>query len=294
MTQVREAQAELQNPIWRRTKKALAYGVLILFALLFITPFVLSIVTTFKTLPDINANPSSFIADPEYGWTLDGLRQLNTPSVRIPRWTFNSVVVSGFVVAGRVLLASLAGYALARLQFRGRLAVFALVVGVMAIPDIVLAIPRFLIMKQLGILNSYFGLIIPLIFDAFSIFMMKQFFEQLPREIEEASAIDGASTFKTWRYVMLPLAAPALIALTILATQGSWNEFLHPLIAAPSDPDLRTLPVGLALMRGGFGDAQPWNALLGASMITILPIAVIFFTFQRYFVQGVASSGTKG
>lgn len=294
MTQVRERQAELQNPVWRRTKKALAYSLLILFALAFITPFVLSIATMFKTLPDINANPSSFIADPEYGWTLDGLRQLNTPSVRIPRWTFNSVVVSTFVVVGRVFLASLAGYALARLQFKGRLMVFALVVGVMAIPDIVLAIPRFLIMKQLGILNSYVGLIVPLIFDAFSIFMMKQFFEQLPREIEEAAAIDGASAFKTWRHVMLPLAAPALIALTILATQGSWNEFLHPLIAAPSDPDLRTLPVGLALMRGGFGDAQPWNALLGGSMITILPIAVIFFTFQRYFVQGVAASGTKG
>lgn len=294
MTQVREQQDALQNPVWRRTKRILAYTVLIAAALLFIAPFVLSIVTTFKTLPDINAHPTSFIADPKYGWTLDGLRQLNTPSVRIPRWIFNSVIVTGFVVIGRVFLASMAGYALARLQFRGRLIVFSLVVGVMAIPDIVMAIPRFLIMKELGILNSYFGLIIPLVFDAFSIFMMKQFFEQLPREIEEAAAIDGASTFNTWRYVMLPLAAPALIALVILATQGSWNEFLHPLIAAPSDPDLRTLPVGLALMRGGFGDAQPWNALLGASMITILPIAVIFFTFQRYFVQGVASSGTKG
>lgn len=294
MTDLRQRRPAPDGLVWRRTKRFLTYAVLVFFALLFIMPFVLSIATTFKTVPDITANPVSLIADPEYGWTLDGLRALNRGSIQIPRWTLNSILVTGAVVIGRVALASLAGYALARLRFRGRLAIFALVVGVMAIPDIVMAIPRFLIMKELGILNSYFGLIIPLIFDAFAIFMMKQFFQQLPREIEEAAAIDGATTFQTWRYVMLPLAAPALIALTILATQGVWNEFLHALVAVPSEPDLRTLPVGLALLRGGFGDAQPWNALLGASMITILPIAIIFFTFQRYFVQGVAASGTKG
>lgn len=281
------------SPVWRSIRKFLAYAVLIGFALAFIYPFVLSSLTVFKTLPDIQANPVSLLPAPEHGWTLEGVRALDRGSIRIPRWTFNSVVVTVAVVLGRVMLDSLAGYALARMRFLGRAAVFALVVSVLAIPGIVLAIPRFIVMKELGILNSYAGLVLPLVFDAFGIFLMKQFFEQLPADLEEAAVIDGASTFGVFWRVMLPIAAPGLIALTILSSQGAWNEFLHPLIAAPASPELRTLPVGLALLRGAFGEAQPWNTILAGAMITTIPMAVIFFTFQRYFVQGVAASGAK-
>ena len=170
---------------------------------------------------------------------------------------------------------------------------FGLVVAVLAVPGIVLLIPRFLIMKQLGILNSYAGLILPLMFDAFGIFLMKQFFEQLPSDLEEAAALDGASTFQVFWRVMLPIAAPGLIALTILSTQGVWNEFMHPLIAVAAEPDLRTLPLGLGLLQGAFGQAQPWNTILAGALITTIPMAIIFFIFQRYFVQGVAASGGK-
>ena len=286
--------APSQPQVWRSVRRFLAYGVLIGFALVFILPFLLSVFTIFKTLPDIAANPVRFMADPQFGWTTEGIQGLNRGSVRIPRWTFNSVVVTVAVVLGRIVLASLAGYALARMEFIGRAAVFALVVAVLAVPPIVLAVPRFIVMKELGILDTYAGLILPLMFDAFGIFLMKQFFEQLPRELEEAAAIDGASVGQIFWRVMLPVAAPGLIVLTILATQGVWNEFLHPLIAAPSNTDLRTLPVGLALLSGTFGQTQPWNTMLAGAMITIIPIAVIFFVFQRYFVQGVAASGTKG
>jgi multiple sugar transport system permease protein len=280
--------------VWRGIRTFVAYGILIGFALMFILPFVLSVVTIFRTLPDIAANPVSFVADPKYGWTMEGVGGLNRGSIRIPLWTFNSVVVTVTVVLGRIVLCSLAGYALARTEFFGRAAVFGLVVAVLAVPGIVLAIPRFIVMRELGILNSYAGLIVPPLFDAFGIFLMKQFFEQLPRDLEESAAIDGASVPQIFGRVMLPLAAPGLIVLTILATQGVWNDFLHPLLAAPAAPDLRTLPVGLALLRGAFGEAQPWNSMLAGAMITILPIAVIFFVFQRYFVQGVAASGIKG
>jgi multiple sugar transport system permease protein len=280
-------------PVWRSLRRYLGYAVLIGFALIFIYPFVLSAATAFKTLPDIAANPVNPLPDPRYGWTLEGIRGLQRGSVRIPLWLTNSVVVTVTVVLGRLILCSLAGYALARMRFVGRTVVFSLVVAVLAVPAIVLAIPRFIVMKELGIINTYAGLILPLMFDAFGIFLMKQFFEQLPPELEEAAAIDGASTVQIFWRVMLPIAAPGLIALTILSTQGSWNEFLHPLIAAPGNPDLRTLPVGLALLRGTFGEGQPWNTILAGALITTLPMAIIFFTFQRYFVQGVAASAVK-
>ncbi|MGH9167077.1 MAG: carbohydrate ABC transporter permease [Acidimicrobiia bacterium] len=281
---------------WRPIKKSLAYAVLIGFALLFIMPFLLALVTSFKTPPDFTRNAAQPWWDGSLGSpTLAGIELLNSPSIRIPRWGFVSVVTSVSVTLGRVFLASLGGYALARLRFPGRRLIFAMVLAVLMIPGVVLLVPKFIIMKELHILNTWFGLTLPITFDyAFGLFLMKQFFEGLPREMEESASIDGASTFQTFWRVMLPLAAPGLIALTILSFQGSWNEFLHMLIAAPAEPDLRTLPVGLALLGGQFGQAQPQHAMMAASLITTIPMAVIFFTFQRYFIQGVAASGLKG
>jgi len=276
-------------------RKALGYVVLIFFALVFIFPFVLVLVSSFKTLPDIQANPVQLWADPEYGgWTLNGIRGLNTESVRIPRWFLNSTVVTVIATLGRVFLASLAGYALAKMSYPGKPILFGLIIVLLAVPGVVLLIPKFLILKQLGLLNTYAGLILPLMFDAFAIFLMKQFFEQLPDELIEAAAIDGASAWQTFSRVMLPLAAPGLIALTILSVQGIWNEFLHPLIAIPAAPELATLPLGLANLRASFGQAQPWNTILAGTLITTIPIAIVFFVFQRYFVQGVAATGVKG
>jgi multiple sugar transport system permease protein len=277
---------------WRRW---LGYAVLVFFAFVFIFPIILALVSSFKTLPDIQANPVQLWADPEYGgWTMEGIEGLNTQNVRIPRWTVNSTVVTVIATLGRIFLASLAGYALAKMTYPGRQILFWLVIVLLAVPGVVLLIPKFLILKQLGLLNTYGGLILPLVFDAFAIFLMKQFFEQLPDELIEAAAIDGATAWQTFSRVMLPLAAPGLIALTILSVQGIWNEFLNPLIAVPGAPELATLPLGLANVRAAFGEAQPWNTILAGSLITTIPIAIVFFVFQRYFVQGVAATGVKG
>jgi multiple sugar transport system permease protein len=283
------------SPASAFAKRAIGYAALVFFALIFIYPFLLTVTSSFKSLPDIQANPVALLPSPEFGGaTTEGIERLSSGQIRFPRWAFNSVVTTVAVVLLRIAFDATAGYALARLRFPGRRLIFRLVVAVMAVPGVVLLIPKFLVMRQLGILNTYAGMILPLAFDAFGIFLMKQFFEQLPYELEEAAAIDGASTWETFRMVMLPLAAPGLIALTILSTQGVWNEFLHMLIAAPSEPDLKTLTVGLAGIRGAFGEAPPWNTILAGSIITTIPIAIIFFTFQRFFVQGVAASGTKG
>jgi multiple sugar transport system permease protein len=282
------------SPGMARLRKVLGYALLVFFALVFIMPFVLVLITSFKTLPDIQANPVQLWADPQHGWTLDGIRGLNTQNVRIPRWALNSTIVTVIATLGRVFLASLAGYALAKMSYPGKQILFGLVIILLAVPGVVLLIPKFLVLKELGLLNSYFGLILPQMFDAFAIFLMKQFFEQLPDELIEAAAIDGATPWQTFSRVMLPLAAPGLIALTILSVQGIWNEFLHPLIAVPSSPELATLPLGLANLRSAFGQAQPWNTILAGTLITTIPIAIVFFTFQRYFVQGVAATGVKG
>ena len=281
---------ERGQPAWYRIgKRVLGYSALIFFAGMFILPFALALANSFKTRAEVAASPLSLIPDEP---TLRAYELMTQTA--IPRWTLNSIVVTVMITLGRLFLDSLAGYALARLEFPGRAAVFAVVVAVLAVPGIVLAIPRYLILGQLGLLDTYGGLILPLAVDAFGIFLMKTFFESIPREMEEAARIDGASIFQTYWRIILPLAAPGLIALTILSFQGSWNEFLHPLIAAPSDPDLRTLPVGLALLRGAQGESLDFPLLLGASLLITIPVAIIFFTFQRYFIQGVAASGVKG
>ncbi len=279
----------------RRLRMFLSYAVLIAFALAFVMPFVLAGISSFKSLPDIAQNPTSLTFDGELGSpSLEGLQRLDNDRIRIPRWALNSTIQTVSVTLGRLFLATLAGYALSRLRFRGRWFVFSAVIAVQGIPGIVLIIPRFLVMKELGILNTYWALILPLMFDAFAIFMMKGFFDLVPRELEEAAALDGASLWQTYSRVMLPLVSPGLIALTVLSVQGVWNEFLHSLLAAPSNPDIRTLPVGLALLRGAFGESNPWNTLMAASLLTTIPIAVIFFTFQRYFRQGISTVGIKG
>ncbi|WP_129668233.1 carbohydrate ABC transporter permease [Phytoactinopolyspora endophytica] len=278
-----------QSTGYRIAKRVLGYGILIFFAALFIAPFALALANSIKSRPEALASPLSLIpADP----TLRAYEEM--AGTDIARWTMNSVVVTVMVTLGRLVLDSLAGYALARLRFPGRAAIFALVVAVLAVPPIVLAIPRYLVLGQLGMLDTYAGLILPLAVDAFGIFLMKTFFESIPREMEEAARIDGATIFQTYWRIIMPLAAPGLIALTILSFQGSWNEFLHPLIAAPSDPDLRTLPVGLALLRGAEGQSQDFPLLLGASVLITIPVAIVFFTFQRHFIQGVTASAVKG
>jgi multiple sugar transport system permease protein len=266
------------------------YSALVVAAMFYALPFVLAVVTSFKSLPDFAENSSALWFDGSMGSpTLDGIRGLDSDRILFGRWTLNSVIVTVFVVIGRVMLSALAGYALARIKFPGYKVVFGAILSVMMVPGIVLAIPRFLLIKELGWINTYMGLIIPLAFDAFGIFLMKQFMEQIPLEIEEAAAIDGASRVKTFTKVILPIARPAVITLAILSTVGSWNEFLHPLIVANKN-EMRTLPVGLAQLRGSFGTSVPWNTIMAASVLLTIPMAIIYFVFQRYFREGMAGA----
>jgi multiple sugar transport system permease protein len=274
------------------TRRLLGYLALSLFALVFLYPFVLSAATSFKSRPDVATNPV-------LPWPVEAStrawEQVFLHS-DFPLWTLNSVVVTVLATLSRVFIDSLAGYSLARLRWRGRGLVFAGVLGVLAVPPIVLTVPRFLVLKEMSLLNSYAGLILPLAVDGVGIFIMKQFFEQMPRELEEAARIDGASIYQTYWHVILPLARAPLITLTILSFQGVWNEFLTPLIVVRANPDLWTLPLGLSTLgRGGAGgQSYDYPVMMAGSLLTILPVAIIFIVFQRFFVRSIADSGVKG
>jgi len=273
----------------RNGKRLLGYGVLLFFAFLYLMPFVLSISASLKTRAEVAALPLGIIPQQVTLAAWETVAQS-----RFPRWLFNSAFTTICITFGRLFLCSLAGYSLARLDFRGRKLVFGFILMVLMVPPIVLVVPRFLVLRQLGLLNSYSGIILPLAVDAFGIFLMKQFFESVPKEMEEAAKVDGASLFTTYWRVVLPMATPGLIALTILSFQGAWNEFLHTLIAAPTNWRVWTLPLGLAQVAQAGGDSINTPVALAGAVLTTLPVLAVFLFFQRHFIQGVASSGVKG
>lgn len=276
-------------PLWRRVRTWLSYALLFLLALSVIYPFLLASTTSFKSLPEIAADPVNLVPE---NWVLEGYQRMQGLSV--DRWAFNSAFVAVAVTLGNVLFASMAGYALARIRFPGSNLVFLGILGIMMIPGIVQLIPMFIVLKQLSLIDVYGGLILPKLITPFGVFLMKQFFEAVPVELEEAARIDGANRFQMFFRVVLPLARPALVALTIFSFQGNWNEFMHPLIVINTNTDLFTLPLGLAILRGGIGQSLQWNAILAGSMLTTLPMALIFLFFQRYFIEGVSYAGIKG
>ncbi|WP_445520782.1 carbohydrate ABC transporter permease [Streptomyces sp. NEAU-174] len=275
--------------------RVLGYTLVVGAGLVYLLPFVLQLVTGFKTDPDAAAHPLGLLPTTPTTAAYQRLFGLSQAGDGVPflRWLGNSALVAVLVTAGRVLFDSMAGYALARLRFRGRSLLFGFVVGVMAVPGVALLIPKFLVLNTFGLFDTYTGMILPLMVDAAGIFIMKQFFESIPREVEEAARVDGAGVIRTFWSVVLPMARPALITLTILSFQGSWNEFTHFLVATQSG-QYETLTTGLArFVSGGLGGGTQYPLKLAAALLATLPVAALFFCFQRHFVQGANSGAVK-
>lgn len=292
----------------------IAITILVIVALVETLPFVFTIANSFKCLPAINENPAAFIPVPPFGIecvqngsvlsasqsstaltfnpTLNGYQEVFAANLGL--WFINSVIFAISITILHLILDSLAGYALSRIKFPGNRIIFFIILGTLMIPGVVLLIPRFIILQQLGILNTYQGMIIPLAADAFGIFLMKQFFDTVPVEIEEAAQVDGASRFRIFFRIILPLATPALTALAIFSFQGQWNNFMDALIIIGGNPNLYTLTLGLATLRGASGETLRWHQFLAGAVITTVPLAVVFFMFQRYFVEGTSYSGLAG
>lgn len=278
-----------RSGVWRRR---LAYAILTAYALLMFVPFAWTVVTSFKTLPDstrLTIIPSPFTTA-AWEYTLTNLR----PSL-VTMFT-NSFVIAGIVTLSNLTFGSLAGYAFARLRFPGREVLFLVVLATLMIPDQLRLVPVYILFSQLRIttgLGEYVAVILIAAVSATSIFLLRQYFLTIPRDLEEAAKIDGAGFLAIFWRVMLPLASPALAAVAILQFQGTWNSLFWPVVFL-RDQAHWTLPQGLTLFRLAGGMTNDWPPLMAVVVIATVPILVLYVFFQRYFVEGIAASGIKG
>jgi ABC-type glycerol-3-phosphate transport system permease component len=208
------------------------------------------------------------------------------------RWAANSVVVSVLLTAGQVATSFLAAYAFARFAFRGREACFYFVLLTMMIPPQTLMVPSYVLLHQLGWINTFAGLIVPHLAWGFGIFMLRQFFLGVPRELAAAAALDGCGHLRTLWHVFLPLSRSALAALAVVAFVAAWNDYYWPLIVVTQD-EMRTLPIGIPRFRGAEADVQ-WQATMAAATMSTLPVLVLYAFAQRHFLQGISRTGLKG
>ena len=263
------------------------YAVLTAGVIAMITPFIWMILGSFKTDAEIRRSPLNFIPEDP---TLDNYIHLFG---RLDFATFftNSVIVAVFVTLGNIIFSSMVGYVLAKLDFAGKKLLFGLVLGTLMVPGVVTFVPLFVLTSNLGLVNSYPGLILPFLITPLGVFLMRQFMMSLPDDIIEAARIDGASEWGIFLRVIMPLCGPAVATLTILTFLGSWNNFLWPLVVATSE-EKYTLPVALALYSVGQNAAQ-YGLMMAGAVIVVIPVLLVFIVLQRYFVQGIALTGIK-
>jgi multiple sugar transport system permease protein len=281
-----------------RIRTVVVYSILVVIAVLFAIPFLWSVSTSFRTLQDTAAG---FSILPRH-WTTVGYHDV-FHQYSFARYTLNSFIIAGVITVSNLFLASLGGYAFARLKFPGREVLFLLVLGTLMIPDQLRLVPIYEMLVNwipswvghLGWHNASFinrnGVILIQLVLAANLFLMRQYFLTIPRDLEEAAKLDNAGYFKTYWKVMLPLAGPALAAVTILTFQGMWNGLFWPVVLL-QDQSQYTIPIGIAQFIQKY--TTLWPQLMAASVIAILPIVLLFVFFQRYFVAGVAAAGVKG
>jgi multiple sugar transport system permease protein len=269
-----------------RTRTVVVYTLLFAIALLYFVPFLWMLSTSFKTLPET----AYFSLLPKHP-TIHAYREAFT-TFHFARYAANSVGLAFTVTCLNVFLCSLGGYAFARLRFPGREVLFFAVLATLMIPDQLRLVPLFVKFSQWHLLGHYHAYVLIKLASAAQLFLMRQYFLTIPRDLEEAAKLDGAGYFKTFWRVMLPLAGPAIAAVAILEFEGTWNDFFWPLVIFNTAPDHFTLPVGIFSFVSEYRTL--WPQLMAGSVIAITPIAVLYVFFQRYFVAGVASAGVKG
>ena len=269
-------------------------GSLVVYALLFlglvamVGPFLWMVLGSFKPQGEfMRLPPTWFPAAP----TLDNYERL-IERLDFPRYFFNSALIASVVTVANLVFASMLGYALAKLRFRGKGVIMALVISTLMLPGAATLIPVFVLMSKLELVNTYPGLILPFLAGPFGVFLTRQFFQGTPDELLEAARIDGAGEFRIFFTIAMPLAAPVLATLGILTFLGSWNNFLYPLIMATS-PEMYTLPVALATFATGQFQADH-GMLMAGSVILVVPVLIVFVLLQRWITEGIATTGLKG
>jgi len=287
---------------WLRPGTALKYVVLTTLAILFVAPFIYMVSLSFQPLSDMFSYPPHWI--PQHA-TIDNYTGFFTSDHPIYRWIFNSVFVSVTITVLQLFFNSLLAYTFAKRQFPGRDFLFFLGLATLMLPSQVTLIPNYLILKHIplfggntiagigghGWLDSYWGLIAPNIGNPFAIFLLRQYMVSIPDEFIDAARVDGANHFRIYWKVVLPMCKPALAAVAIFTFQFQWQAFFGPLIILNSK-QMYTLPLGLALFQQQFRSV--WNLIMAGSVVGALPLIVVFFLFQKQFVQGISLAGTKG
>lgn len=263
------------------------YLVLSIGLVLMAAPFAWMLLSSFKPESEIRQTPPTVL--PEHA-TLDNYQTLFS-KLDLTTYFTNSIIVALVVTAGNLLFCSMLGYALAKLDFKGKRLLFGVVLGTLMIPGVVTFVPMFVLVSNLHLTNTLPGLILPFLVQPFGVFLMRQYIGGLPDELIQAARVDGAGEFRIFWNVMLPLCGPALATLGILTFLGSWNNFLWPLVVAQSE-DKYTLPVALALYSIG-QNSTDYGLLLAGSVVVVLPVILVFLVLQRHFIQGISMTGIK-
>ncbi|MFC0007242.1 carbohydrate ABC transporter permease [Micromonospora siamensis] len=270
-------------------RRSARYGLLVLLALIFLTPLVWMVITSVKTYGEAQKIPPTFVPKPfsTYGYE----QILGNTANPVLRWFLNSMLAATLHALLVLATASMAAYALARLRFRGRGVGFALIVGTLFIPPTSLIIPNFVIADRLNWLDTLTVVVVPGAASAFGVFFLRQFFLSIPAELEEAAVLDGANHWQIFSKVLLPLSKPALATLAVLSFLTNWNDFLWPIYVLFS-PERLTLPPGLGLLQGAYVTDYP--VIMAGAVLASVPVLILFVAAQRHIIQGVSRSGLKG
>lgn len=286
-----------------RVRKTVFYAILIFWAILSLAPLYFTLVFSLKSIENAYTPPIYWPVP----FTLDNYRTILETFDLFPRWVANSVFISVLVTIFRVLFSSMAGYAFARMEFPLKKIIFNILLLSMMMPGVVTLIPSFLIIGPglirsglqlgsltiptgFGLIDSPWGVIVPGMADAFGVFMMTQFYKSFPKELEEAAMMDGSGRWGIFFRIVLPISQTQLLTLALLTFQGAWNNFMWPLVVLRT-PEQFTLPIGLQWFRGEYYTL--YSVILAGSLFNTLPILIIFFIFQRYFMRSIASTGSK-
>lgn len=269
-------------------RKSVLYAALIVLALIVILPLVWILLTSFKTDGDAIRNPYSALPNP---FSFDAYATIANGQQPVFRWFLNSLAAAALQSVIILVTASLAAYALARLEFVGKRIVFGLIVATLLVPPVIFLIPNYLIVQNLGWLDSIWAITIPGAASAFGVFFLRQFFVGLPQEIEEAARIDGAGDLRIFLQIVIPLARPALATLAVLSFLANWNDFLWPVYVLLS-PENLTLQPGLSQLQGAY--STHFAIVMAGAVVASVPVLILFFFAQKQIVESVATSGVKG
>ena len=282
--------ANERQPLWSTIGGILLWVLLIAVAMIEIAPITWMFSTSLRDPKNSFDLPPDFLPT-AFHWQ-NYYAVINSPDINFLRFFWNSVKIAGIITAAQLITCSMAGFAFGRLRFKGRDFLFGLFLASLMVPGTVTLIPSFILIRQLNLMNTHWALILPGITSAFGVFLLRQHFMSLPQELIDAAKMDGASYFRTYWQILLPLTGPALSALGIFTFLGSWNNFVGPLLFI-KDWDLYTFPIAIATLQGYMGSGNQSEVLAGI-MISILPILLIFLVAQRWIVQGAAITGLKG